>query len=110
MSRYKTLRTWSFVLLVLGIASVISAGIGVVAWAIQVEGFWDTMAVLLFGAPIVLLLATWPIALSQMMRAIADIGDSVQFAGSPATVNDPFVSPASVHHLSQAGRVRRQRP
>jgi hypothetical protein len=93
MSRFKTLRTWSFVLLVLGLASVISAGIGVVAWAIEVEGFWDTMAVLLFGAPIVILLATWPIALSQMMRAIADIGDAVAFPGGAST-GDAFTTPA----------------
>jgi hypothetical protein len=77
MSRYKTLRTWSFFLIVLGLVSVISAGVGVIAWAISVEGFWDTLAVILFGAPIALLMASWPIALGQALRAIADIGDSV---------------------------------
>jgi hypothetical protein len=29
------------------------------------------------GAPIVMLLATWPLALGQALRAIADIGDRV---------------------------------
>ena len=84
MSRYKTLRTWSLFLIALGVVSVISAGIGVTAWAIQVEGFWDTMAVILFGAPIVVLLAAWPIALGQALRALADIGDSLTFDAAPA--------------------------
>ena len=79
MSRYKTLRTWSFFLIVLGVVSIVSASFGVASWAIAVDGFWDTMAVILFGAPIVLLLAAWPIALGQALRAIADIGDAVTF-------------------------------
>jgi len=79
MSPYKTLRTWSLVLIVIGAISIVSATFGVVSWAISVEGFWDTVAVIMFGAPIALLLATWPIALGQALRAIADIGDAVAF-------------------------------
>ena len=59
--------------------SVVSATFGVIAWAIAVSGFWETVAVVLFGGPIALLLATWPIALGQALRAIADIGDAVTF-------------------------------
>jgi hypothetical protein len=77
MSRYKTLRTWSLLLVVIGAISVVSATIGVISWAISVDGFWDTLAVLLFGGPIVALIASWPIALGQALRAIADIGDAV---------------------------------
>ena len=77
MSRYKTLRSWSFFLIVLGVFSIISAAIGVIAWAVAVDGFWETLGVLLFGTPVVLLLASWPIALGQALRAIADIGDTV---------------------------------
>jgi Zn-dependent membrane protease YugP len=77
MSRYKTLRTWSAVLIVVGIFSVVSASIGVFAWAVEADGFWQTMGVILFGAPVVILLATWPIATGQALRALADIGDSV---------------------------------
>ena len=77
MSHYKTLRTWSVVLIVLGAVSVVSATIGVVAWAVAVEGFWPTLGVILLGAPAALLLATWPIALGQALRALADIGDAV---------------------------------
>jgi hypothetical protein len=77
MSRYKTLRTWSLFLIVLGVVSIISATFGVISWAIAAEGGWETMGVLLFGAPIALLLAAWPIAVGQALRAIADIGDAV---------------------------------
>jgi fermentation-respiration switch protein FrsA (DUF1100 family) len=77
MSRYKTLRTWSFFLLGLGVLSIVSATFGVISWAIAVEGGWETLGVLLFGGPIALLLAAWPIAVGQALRAIADIGDAV---------------------------------
>jgi hypothetical protein len=73
------------VLIMLGVISVISASIGVIAWAIDVEGFWSTLGVLLIGAPVALLLATWPIALGQAVRAIADLGDSVTVPSSPAS-------------------------
>ena len=79
MSRYKTLRTWSLFLMVIGTVSVIAAALGVVSAAIAADGFWETTAVLLFGTPIALLLAAWPIAMGQALRAIADIGDAVTF-------------------------------
>ena len=41
------------------------------------EGFWQTIGVLLIGGPIALFLATLPIALSQALRALADVGDTV---------------------------------
>lgn len=82
MSRYKTLRLWAAVLMVVGVVGVISASIGVVSLAIAVDGFWDTLGVILLGAPIAVLLASWPFALGQALRAIADIGDAV--APNPA--------------------------
>jgi hypothetical protein len=82
MSRYKTLRTWAFFLMILGAISVVSAGIGVISLAVAVDGFWDTLGVILFGAPIALLLASWPFALGQALRAIADIGDAVAPEGA----------------------------
>ena len=84
MSRYKTLRMWAFLLMVIGVISMISASIGVIAWAASVEGFWDTMGVILFGAPIAILLAAWPFALGEALRALADIGDSVTFDSVPS--------------------------
>ena len=76
MSRYKTLRTWALFLMIIGVVSVVSASIGVISLSVAVDGFWDTLGVLLFGAPIALLLASWPFALGQLMRAVADIGDA----------------------------------
>ena len=81
MTRYATLRSWAVFMTVVGVISLVSAGAGVVAWAFEVEGFWRTLGVVLIGAPVALLLASWPIALSQMMRAIADTGDAVAERG-----------------------------
>ena len=77
MSDYKTLRTWAMFLMVIGVVSVISAGFGVISLAIAVEGFWNTIGVIFLGAPIALLLASWPFAMGQALRALADIGDRV---------------------------------
>lgn len=81
MTRYATLRSWAVFMSVVGVISLVSAGAGVVAWAFEVEGIWRTLGVVLIGAPVALLLASWPIALSQMMRAIADTGDAVAERG-----------------------------
>ncbi len=77
MSRYNTLRVWAQFLIVLGVGSLVIAGFGVIAWAVEVEGFWQTIGVISLGAPFALFLASWPMALGQMMRAIAGIGDAV---------------------------------
>jgi hypothetical protein len=34
MSRYKILRTWSMLMMLLGAVSIVSAAVGVIAWAI----------------------------------------------------------------------------
>jgi hypothetical protein len=85
MSDYRMLRVWSTILYGVGFVGMVLAGIGVIAWAIDVDGMVRTLAVLLVGAPIVVLLATWPLALGQALRAIADIGDRV----GAARGNDP---------------------
>jgi len=77
MGRYNTLRMWSQALIMLGIISMVASGFGVLAWAIGVTGFWPTLGVIFLGAPFVLFLASWPIAVGQLMRAIAGIGDYV---------------------------------
>ncbi len=77
MTRYATLRTWAMVLKVIGAVGMVFAGFGVISAAIAVEGFWETMGVVFIGAPVVLLLASWPIAMGQALNAIADIGDTV---------------------------------
>jgi hypothetical protein len=77
MTHYGTLRMWAAVLTLVGTVGVVLAGIGTVIWAIEVEGFWQTVGVLLIGGPLSIFLATLPIALSQALRALADVGDTV---------------------------------
>ena len=89
MSDYKTLRTWAMFLMVLGVVSVVSAGIGVLSLAIAVEGFWDTVGVIFLGTPIALLLASWPFAFGQALGALADIGDASPSGGRVRAKGDP---------------------
>jgi hypothetical protein len=77
MTQYGTLRVWALVLTILGTLSVIMAAVGTVIWAVEVDGFWQTIGVLLVGGPITIFLATLPIALAQALRALADVGDTV---------------------------------
>jgi hypothetical protein len=77
MTQYGTLRLWALVLTIMGTLSVIMAAVGTVVWAFEVEGFWQTIGVLLIGGPITIFLATLPIALAQALRALADVGDTV---------------------------------
>jgi hypothetical protein len=77
MTRSGTLRTWALVLKVVGFFAVIFTIFGSIVWAFEVEGFWQTLGVLLIGAPIAIFISTWAIALGQALTAIADIGDAV---------------------------------
>jgi hypothetical protein len=77
VSQYKLLRTWAAAISLIGVLGVVLVTIGTIAWAVEVEGFWATLGVILLGAPLALFLATWPFALAQMMRALADVGDTV---------------------------------
>ena len=77
MTQYGTLRLWAVFLTILGIVGVIAAAIGTLIWAFEVDGFWQTIGVLLVGGPVSLFLATLPIALAQALRALADVGDTV---------------------------------
>jgi hypothetical protein len=81
------LRTWSVILYVLGFLSMVVTGVGIVAWAIDVAGVLRTVAGLTIGAPIVMLMATWPLAIGQALRAIADIGDRVGAARGNDSAN-----------------------
>ena len=81
MTRYATLRTWAVVLKIAGFFMVIFTLFGVIVWAFEVDGFWQTLGVIFIGAPLALFVSTWAIALGQALTAIADIGDVV---GPPA--------------------------
>ncbi len=77
MTRYATLRSWALVLKVAGFFMVVFTLFGVIVWAFEVEGFWQTLGVIFIGAPVALFISTWGIALGQALNAIADIGDAV---------------------------------
>ena len=77
MTRYGTLRMWAALLTIVGALSVVSAAVGTIVWAVEVDGFWPTLGVLLVGGPVTVFLATLPIALAQALKAIADVGDTV---------------------------------
>jgi len=78
VTHYGTLRTWSAVFRIVGTIAIILAIPGWIIWAIEVEGTLATIAVIVLGAPLLIFLATWPIAIGQAMRAIADIGDATR--------------------------------
>ena len=78
MTRYGTLRTWAAILKLAGFLMVVLTLFGVVVWAFEVEGFWQTLGVIFIGAPVAIFVSTWGIALGQALVAIADIGDAVR--------------------------------
>jgi hypothetical protein len=78
MTHYGTLRAWAFVATLVGVLAMIVAAIGAIVLAVEVDGFWQTLGVLLIALPVAVFLATLPIALAQAMRAIADMGDTLR--------------------------------
>jgi hypothetical protein len=80
MTHYGTLRLWAALLTLVGVLALICATIGTIVWAFEADGFWQTVGVILIGGPIAIILATLPIALSQALRALADVGDTVRAA------------------------------
>lgn len=80
MTHYGTLRLWAALLTLIGVLGMVLAAIGTIVWAVEVDGFWQTLGVLLIGGPVAIFLATLPIALSQALRALADVGDTVRAA------------------------------
>lgn len=77
MTQYGALRTWAAFLTFLGVLSVLAAAAGTVIWAIEVDGTWETLGVVLIGGPVSVFLASLPMALAQALRALADVGDTV---------------------------------
>lgn len=77
MTHYGTLRAWAFIATLVGVVGMIAAAIGAIVWAFEVDGFWQTLGVLLVGLPISVFIATLPMALGQALRALADVGDTV---------------------------------
>jgi hypothetical protein len=78
MTHYGTLRLWALLLKIIGALAIISAIVGTVIAAFEVDGFLKGLAVFLVGIPVSVFLATLPIALAQMMNAVADMGDAMR--------------------------------
>ena len=79
MSRdYGALRLWSSVLMFIGILGVIFVIIGVIFGVLGAASFWQVLAILLIGGPLAALFASWPIALGQALRALADVAEYVR--------------------------------
>ena len=83
---YGAFRLWSTVLLVVGVAGVIFVVIGTIFSVFAAPTFWQGVAFLLIGVPLAVLFASWPIALGQGLRALADVAEYVrdQRQGVPA--------------------------
>ncbi|MGH8527648.1 MAG: hypothetical protein ACREXY_26575 [Gammaproteobacteria bacterium] len=75
---YEVLRLWSTVLMFIGILGVIFVTIGVIFAVLGAASFWQVLAILLIGGPLAALFASWPIALGQGLRALADVAEYTQ--------------------------------
>ncbi len=75
---YAALRLWSTVLIVIGIVGVILVVIGTIFAMIEAVTFLQSLAILLIGGPLAALFASWPIALGQGLRALADVAEYVR--------------------------------
>ena len=79
MSRdYGALRLWSTGLVIEGVGGVIFVAIGTIFAMIEAVTFGQALAILLIGGPLAALFASWPIALGQGLRALADVAEYVQ--------------------------------
>ena len=75
---YGALRLWSTVLMFIGILGVIFVLIGVIFAVLGANSFWQVLTILLIGGPLAALFASWPIALGQALRALADVAEYVR--------------------------------
>lgn len=75
---YGALRLWSTVLIVVGVVGVVLVVIGMILAMIQARTFGQALVILLIATPLAALFASWPIALGQGLRAIADVAEYVR--------------------------------
>jgi hypothetical protein len=77
MTNYGSLRVWAAFLSFFGTLGLFASLAGTIVWAIEVEGFWRTSGVLLFGGAASVILGFGALALAQALRAVADVGETV---------------------------------
>ncbi len=78
---YGALRLWSTVLIAVGIIGVVFVVIGTILAMFEAVTFGQALAILLIGGPLAALFASWPIALGQGLRALADVAETVRGDG-----------------------------
>ena len=61
-----------------GIVGVVLVIIGTIVAMVQAVTFGQALAILLIGGPLAALFASWPIALGQGLRALADVAEYVR--------------------------------
>jgi hypothetical protein len=88
-SRYGAMRTWATFLYTIGIIGAAIAAIGAIVSAVEVHNFWQAFGILLIAGPVTVFLATFPIAMSQSMNALADVAERVTGPDVPNTVGGP---------------------
>jgi hypothetical protein len=67
---YAALRLWSTVLMFVVIGTIFAV--------FAAPSFWQGVGFLFIGGPLAILFASWPIALGQGLRALADVAEYVQ--------------------------------
>ena len=76
--RYGALWIWSTVLIIVGVVGVVFVVIGTIVAIVEAVTVGQALAILLIGGPLTALFASWPIALGQGLRALADVAENVQ--------------------------------
>jgi hypothetical protein len=64
--------------MLVGVLGVIFVVIGTIFAVFAATTFWQGLAFLLIGGPLAVLFTSWPIALGQGLRALADVAEYVQ--------------------------------
>ena len=65
-------------LVVIGVGGVIFVVIGAIFAMLEAANFVQVLMILLIGGPLAALFVSWPIALGQALRALADVAEYVQ--------------------------------
>ena len=73
MHKFAALRTWAYVLTVLGIVVLVGVAVGVIGTAVNAETFWDGFWTILIGGPVAVLLSLGTLAVGQALLAIVEI-------------------------------------
>ena len=87
--RYGAMRTWANFFYVFGMLGAVVAAVGAVIWAVEVHNFWQALGVLLIAGPISVFLATFPIAASQSLNALADVAETVTAPDVASSLGGP---------------------